>query len=75
MAQSDAGAPPLTDREISLKMIIFFPLQIVSKNSTLQKKKSILNDMLFITRGSGVKGDRNFPLASTGMDVHARQQG
>lgn len=34
----------------------------------MQKKKSILNDMLFITPGSGVKGDRNFPLASIGVD-------
>lgn len=39
----------------------------------MQKKKSVLNDMLFITRGNGVKGDRNFPLASIGRDVHARQ--
>lgn len=39
----------------------------------MQKKKSILNDMLFITHGRGVKGDRNFPLASVGIDMHAKQ--
>ena len=61
----------LIDREISLKIIFFF-FQVVSKNSSTQKKKSILNDMLFITRGTRTKGDRNFPLASTGTDTHAK---
>lgn len=54
-----------------LKLLLFF-FQVVSKNSSMQKKKSILNDMLFITRGSGAKGDRNFPLASIGIDTHAK---
>lgn len=64
-------APFPTDREISLEM--FFFLQVVSKNSSMQKQKSILNGMLSITRGSGVSGDRNFPLASIGIDMHARR--
>lgn len=58
--------PHPTEREVSPEMIFF--LQVMSKNSSMQKKKSILNDMLFITPGSGVKGDRNFPLASIGVD-------
>lgn len=41
----------------------------------MQKKKSILNGVLFITHGSGVRGDRNFPLASPGTAVHVRRQG
>lgn len=36
----------------------------------MQKKTSILNGVLFITQGSGVRGDRNFPLASPGTAVH-----
>ena len=71
MAQSDAVDLYLIDREISLDIIIFF-FQVVSKNPSMQKKKSILNDMLFITHGSGAKGDRNFPLASIGIDTHAK---
>ena len=41
----------------------------------MQKKKPLLNGMLFITHGSGVIGDRNFPLVSTGADAHAGLSG
>ena len=54
VAQSDAVDLYLIDREISLDIIIFF-FQVVSKNPSMQKKKSILNDMLFITRASFTK--------------------
>lgn len=47
----------------------------MSKKSKHAEEKSVLNGMLFITHGSGVKGDRNFPLASIQTAVHARQEG
>lgn len=57
---------------IPLITLEVFPSRCELSSST-QKKKLILNDMLFITQCSGVKGNRNFPLASSGIDMHARQ--
>lgn len=59
-----ATVPSLTISGIQFVKLMA-PL-FVSKNPSMQekKKKPALNGLLFITHGSGVKGGRNFPLAS-----------